>query len=297
MPALALQRSPAADPTGPTSEDEPTTALTAERPERPAAEAPPDAVTAVARRATEVVTARLSRSRPPDLPIMPIAGRGARAETLATGATSVPVQRAVAGDMPTVHRGEDASREAKQLGARAFTRGAEVYLPGEHGSLDRGPAAALLAHELTHVRQQRQLGSSLPAESSDAGQRLESEARSAEQSYQLPAAMTLPAAKPESASRPAPAGRSPAGRSSAVAETPAGTSRGSDEAGMRAPTAAPPPVVQRAASPPLGGGAPATRADEDLDDLARRLYDRLRSRLHRELLVDRERSGMVTDLR
>jgi hypothetical protein len=66
---------------------------------------------------------------------------------------------------------------------------------------------------------------------------------------------------------------------------------------MRTPTAAPPPVVQRAASPPLGGGAPATRADEDLDDLARRLYDRLRSRLHRELLVDRERSGMVTDLR
>ena len=35
----------------------------------------------------------------------------------------------------------------------------------------------------------------------------------------------------------------------------------------------------------------------DLDDLARRLYPRLRSRLRTELLVDRERAGLLTDLR
>jgi hypothetical protein len=35
----------------------------------------------------------------------------------------------------------------------------------------------------------------------------------------------------------------------------------------------------------------------DLDDLATRLYERLRSRLRRELLVDRERAGLLTDFR
>jgi len=34
-----------------------------------------------------------------------------------------------------------------------------------------------------------------------------------------------------------------------------------------------------------------------MDDLAVRIYDRLRSRLRRELLVDRERAGLLTDFR
>jgi hypothetical protein len=37
--------------------------------------------------------------------------------------------------------------------------------------------------------------------------------------------------------------------------------------------------------------------ETDLDELALRLYDRLRSRLRRELLVDRERAGLLTDFR
>ena len=44
------------------------------------------------------------------------------------------------------------------------------------------------------------------------------------------------------------------------------------------------------------GTAPA-RSDQELDALAHELYDRLRSRLRMELLVDRERAGLVTDLR
>ena len=51
-------------------------------------------------------------------------------------------------------------------------------------------------------------------------------------------------------------------------------------------------------------GGPATAAaaspvdrDRELDDLARRLYGRIRSRLSAELLADRERAGMITDLR
>jgi hypothetical protein len=43
---------------------------------------------------------------------------------------------------------------------------------------------------------------------------------------------------------------------------------------------------------------PAAAASEgELDDLAHRLYDRFRSRLRLELLIDRERAGLITDLR
>jgi hypothetical protein len=33
-----------------------------------------------------------------------------------------------------------------------------------------------------------------------------------------------------------------------------------------------------------------------MDELARKLYDRIRNRLKTELLVDRERAGFLTDL-
>jgi hypothetical protein len=36
---------------------------------------------------------------------------------------------------------------------------------------------------------------------------------------------------------------------------------------------------------------------EDMDELANKLYDRIRTRLKSELLVDRERAGFLTDLR
>ena len=35
----------------------------------------------------------------------------------------------------------------------------------------------------------------------------------------------------------------------------------------------------------------------DLDQVAGALYDRLRTRLRRELLIDRERAGLLTDFR
>ncbi|MDQ6720615.1 MAG: hypothetical protein M3003_07455, partial [Candidatus Dormibacteraeota bacterium] len=53
-----------------------------------------------------------------------------------------------------------------------------------------------------------------------------------------------------------------------------------------------------------GGSAPAAApagahqaSDAEMDELARKLYDRLRNRLKTELLVDRERAGFLTDLR
>ena len=49
--------------------------------------------------------------------------------------------------------------------------------------------------------------------------------------------------------------------------------------------------------PGLGGAAASADKDRELDDLARRLYGRIRLRLSAELLADRERGGVITDLR
>ncbi len=50
---------------------------------------------------------------------------------------------------------------------------------------------------------------------------------------------------------------------------------------------------------PAGSAGPpgaVPTGDKELDELARRLYDRIRSRLRGELLVDRERAGLLSDL-
>ncbi len=55
------------------------------------------------------------------------------------------------------------------------------------------------------------------------------------------------------------------------------------------------------AAPAAGAGAIAgaspEQSDRDLDELARKLHDRISMHLRRDLLIQRERAGMVTDLR
>jgi hypothetical protein len=64
----------------------------------------------------------------------------------------------------------------------------------------------------------------------------------------------------------------------------------------RAPVAATTSVAQRmqAGPPASSGGAPS---EQQLDELAARLFERIRARLKGELLIDRERAGLLTDLR
>lgn len=82
-------------------------------------------------------------------------------------------------DVP-IHRGPGATDEARALGARSFTRDAEVFLPAHAGPPDQPDARGLLAHELTHAAQQRTFGAALPAEDSEAGRALEAQALAAE---------------------------------------------------------------------------------------------------------------------
>ena len=69
-----------------------------------------------------------------------------------------------------------------------------------------------------------------------------------------------------------------------------------DAAEQPVATPADPSVVQRATAPgpaPAAAGAGPT----DVEELARRLFDPLAARLKAELWLDRERAGLVTDLR
>jgi hypothetical protein len=52
-----------------------------------------------------------------------------------------------------------------------------------------------------------------------------------------------------------------------------------------------------AAAGPAAAAAPAGQSEKELDDLARKLYGHLRAQLRFELLIDRERAGLLTDWR
>jgi hypothetical protein len=70
--------------------------------------------------------------------------------------------------------------------------------------------------------------------------------------------------------------------------------------GPGAPTAgAPPPQRSPSSSSGAAGASDATSADagDDFEELSRRIYERVRLRLRRELLLDRERGGYLTDSR
>jgi hypothetical protein len=71
---------------------------------------------------------------------------------------------------------------------------------------------------------------------------------------------------------------------------------------QRAEEAPTPGMAPGLASSPGGGDVPLAapvpgQSEAELDDLALRLYDRFRSHLRSELLIDRERAGLLTDLR
>lgn len=53
------------------------------------------------------------------------------------------------------------------------------------------------------------------------------------------------------------------------------------------------PGTMQAATP----AATSNNNEKDMDELAGKLYDRIRGRLRTELLVDRERAGLLTDWR
>jgi hypothetical protein len=122
-------------------------------------------------------------SPPPSLP--PILRRASvryRAAEPAPESVRAEVRRVLGRDPGPTHvrRDPEASRVSARIGARAYTRAGEVFVPHEAGPLDGPETRALLAHELTHVVQQRVYGAALPAPTTAGGRRLEAEARAVE---------------------------------------------------------------------------------------------------------------------
>jgi hypothetical protein len=67
---------------------------------------------------------------------------------------------------------------------------------------------------------------------------------------------------------------------------------------MQRQEAAPAPAAESApAAAPAAGAEAVAQSEQHMDELAGKLYDRIRTRLRSELLVDRERAGFLTDLR
>jgi hypothetical protein len=241
-----------------------------------------------------------------------------------------------------VHRDADTGEAARQLSAKAFTAGGEVFLPDWHGSTTGGEARTILTHELTHVAQQRRLGSALPDETSAAGTELESEARAvARQGPAVPTRPVAPSRLPNAPQRlegvapspparvlaPRPAGgMSPsdvaaqvhaAASAAGIAPAPPGADEPHSKLNRTADGHEPSPTTVAVTAPSGGGGSsavqrlpdqggttsnaatPETPSDDpaQLDELARRLYPRFRTRLRQDLLADRERSGRLFDVR
>jgi hypothetical protein len=232
----------------------------------------------------------------------------------------------VIGDVSAVpiHRGGDSDTTAKQLSAKAFTVGGEVHLPQKLGSTESGEGREVLAHELTHVQQQRQMGSSLPHEDSPVGQQLEQQAREVAGTIGKPqrapdqplAHLSVPAPRSTPSAPAASAHTMPYPQQVAIAEQ---VQRAALESGFATatpigvsftpPASVSPPAVQRAAessspapSPPSTGGSGGAMdvegmKPEDIEKLLDKLFPRLRLRLRGELLVQRERAGLLHDTR
>lgn len=263
-------------------------------------------------------------------------------------------------DVP-VRRGRAVARQAARLDAAAFSRDGVVYLPDAAGSLNQAGAEALLAHELTHVAQQRMLGSALPSEASPEGRALEEQALATQQWFlggtgAVPPLALLSGAGAAQPARPpvmrhlhlAPA--ESASESSATSSASSSASPSAEPGVQRQPVDTAAPVVtgseglagvgwigspSRPADYPVSDAANMTEeagvpeviseaiadtqagiaqlrmhigelADQrlldmdnpvELDELATRIYGRLRSKLRLELIVDRERAGLLTDFR
>jgi hypothetical protein len=233
-----------------------------------------------------------------------------------------------------INRGPETAGEARSLDARAFTRGGEVFLPPGEGPFERPDTRGLLAHELTHVAQQRAYGPSLPPEDSPAGRALEAEAVAAERGAQghdpfgssawersqaplthFPqSAAAFGSAAPHRVQRaPEDLFDAPLGWNPPTQRDPAQqTDNGAQYAGPQTSQAPGTPSQQagpdREADPALTAarGRLLELVEQrllDLDDqvalgeLAEGLYPRIKMRLQHELLVARERTGTLSDLR
>ena len=187
--------------------------------------------------------------------------------------------------------------------SRGMTAGGRVTIPAAAGPLHSGAGRAVLAHELVHVQQQRALGGAMPPVGSESAHRLESAARTAEAAVawdELTLARQEPRIMSDSVTNDVTIARSAGApmRAGAIGSVHAAIQLAEGDAPAPAPDPSSPTSSASAGAAVTGpGGMTGGLSDRDLDEVLRKLYPRLRRSLSSELLVARERAGVLADLR
>jgi hypothetical protein len=112
--------------------------------------------------------ARVEASTAPTASVPPLAPTSRTIDVPPEVRKAVSAATGQAPDAVTVHEGAHSHAETQALNAEAFTRDGEIYLAGD-ASLDSPRGQALLAHELTHVVQQRGGTERMPDETTREG--------------------------------------------------------------------------------------------------------------------------------
>jgi hypothetical protein len=195
---------------------------------------------------------------------------------------------------------------AAPVAVQAFTQRDEIEWPSAHDSPESAPARSLGLQELTQVAPQQRYYRTILEQELPIGRRFQAAAPS---ERTVSRAGALPLAPVQRAAAEAPAEPSePAGESthefvqrgwfdSISSEVSSLSSRAPSQAdaGSAASTVGSAASTVGSAIGSMFGGHKA--AETDMDELAGKLYDKIRTRLKSELLVDRERAGFLTDLR
>lgn len=179
-----------------------------------------------------------------------------------------------------IRRGSEANELAGALDARAFTHAGEIYLPDSHGPLSGPKAQSLLAHEMTHVAQQRRLGANLPHEDTAQGQQLEAQATATESGGHLPLALS-------GAKEPAPQS-SESSNSVPISSSVEATDGAPDARDSTAPQRAPHATDAQFTNPD-------DRFRAQLDSNEAYMFEKFERRLRRLLISERERGGTLID--
>ena len=195
--------------------------------------------------------------------------------------------RSVAEQTASISRGFDT--EVIPLRADGFTQGDDMTLPAFGRPMETAWISSHPASALTHVAPQPR-----------SGQAHESAALSVERPIQRAADFPLAPVQRVAVETPLEPAAPSVDSTSQVVQRGWFDSVSSEVGGLssRAPSLAdagsPVSTVGSAIGSMFGGHK---EAETDMDELAGKLYDKIRTRLKSELLVDRERAGFLTDLR
>jgi hypothetical protein len=218
---------------------------------------------------------------------------------------SVDLQEPMGRGPSTNLAGERADRTLQRtdspegLAAQPLAHSDDVVLRSWHESADGVPNRSLFSQERAHVASPPRQASDLPDRSLAVGRRLQLQAQ-AERSPSRAAELPL-APVQRAAAEVAPEPSDPGGEStSEVAQRARFDSLSSEVSSLS--SRAPSPAEAGSAVSTVGSAVGSmfgghNAAETDMDELAGKLYDKIRTRLKSELLVDRERSGFLTDLR